>query len=65
MITFTKGSLALQTEKAKKREDTAAVAVVELLPGAGASGSKFLLLQRPKDGLLAGPGLRLTRERNA
>ena len=32
--------------------------MVELLPAAGGSGSKFLLLQRPKDGLLAGTDMR-------
>ena len=44
----------LQVEKAKKREETAAVAVLEALSSGGPSSSKFLLLQRPKDGLLAG-----------
>ena len=45
---------ALQVEKAKKREETAAVAVLELMLPGGPSRSKFLLLQRPKEGLLAG-----------
>lgn len=52
---------ALQVEKAKKREETAVVAVVELLSAGKPSGSKFLLLQRPKDGLLAGVGPRHAR----
>lgn len=50
-------------EKAEKREETVAVAVVQLLPVAGSggsaggsdvAGSHFLLVQRPPSGLLAG-----------
>jgi A/G-specific adenine glycosylase len=48
-------------EKAEKREETVAVAVVQLVPpGASATGaaglaaSRFLLVQRPPSGLLAG-----------
>lgn len=52
-----------QVEKAEKREEAVAVAVVQLLPPAGSSGggsggdpsgSHFLLVQRPPAGLLAG-----------
>lgn len=50
-----------QVEKAEKRDETVAVAVVQLVPpGASASGaaglaaSRFLLVQRPPSGLLAG-----------
>lgn len=50
-----------QVEKAEKREETVAVAVVAVVPrGAPASGaaaqaaSRFLLVQRPSSGLLAG-----------
>ena len=39
-------------EKAERREETVAVAVVTLTQTG--SEEKFLLLQRPKDGLLAG-----------
>lgn len=48
----------LQVEKAEKREETVAVAVVQLLPPGAARGdtaaSCFLLVQRPPSGLLAG-----------
>ncbi|KAL4424064.1 hypothetical protein ABPG75_001365 [Micractinium tetrahymenae] len=56
-----------KVEKAEKREETVAVAVVQLLPPAGSSStsggggggtdlasSRFLLVQRPAAGLLAG-----------
>lgn len=52
-----------KVEKAEKREEAVAVAVVQLLPPAGSSGgggdgdpsgSHFLLVQRPPAGLLAG-----------
>ncbi|KAL4419664.1 hypothetical protein ABPG77_000561 [Micractinium sp. CCAP 211/92] len=50
-----------KVEKAEKREETVAVAVVQLLPpacsgggGGDVAGSSFLLVQRPPSGLLAG-----------
>ena len=48
----------LQVEKAERREVTVAVAVVQLVPQGGDAAAvidaNFLLVQRPKDGLLAG-----------
>ena len=41
-----------QVEKAQRREETVAVAVVTLTQVGNVD--KYLLLQRPKDGLLAG-----------
>ncbi|KAI7841034.1 hypothetical protein COHA_005262 [Chlorella ohadii] len=50
-----------KVEKAEKREETVAVAVVQLVPpgtsasgAAGLAASRFLLVQRPPSGLLAG-----------
>ncbi len=54
-------SFGLQVEKAEKREETVAVAVVQLVPpgtsvsgAVGLAASRFLLVQRPPSGLLAG-----------
>ena len=44
----------LQVEKAERREEAVAVAVVTLIRQG--ADDKYLLLQRPKEGLLAGEG---------
>lgn len=53
-------STPVQVEKADKREESVAVAVVQLVPPGASAGSadlaasRFLLVQRPPSGLLAG-----------
>ena len=54
-----RGLLVLQAEKTKKREETAAVCIVQVVQPPSQE-SKFLLVRRPKDGLLAGTAVLAT-----